>query len=304
MLRTLRYLFSIFVLGGLVYYIYLNREIIPLSELDEHREALAASLLILGVSFFMGGYGWVLILEKMSLRVETRILLRGWFLSQLGKYIPGKIWTAVSRIHLFPGTGNNVQVGYSILLELILINLTGLFIFLCTISVWNYDIPGLENNYFWLLSAIPVCCVVLHPAIMQSVANRILCWMNKAPIEIQLRFGQILELFLYYVVFWCFYGLAFGILASVFTEVTFRTLTIFAGMYIFSIVVGFVSLISPGGLGVREGILSLLLSTQLEIPVAIYLSVVSRVWFTVVEVTLISFFFFQRRGKTTKGVVI
>ena len=86
------------------------------------------------------------------------------------------------------------------------------------------------------------------------------------------------------------YGFAFAILVSAFTQVSIRTMVVLAGMYVFSIVIGFASMVTPSGLGVREGVLAALLSTYLDGPQSVYLSVVARVWFTIVELGMVSFF--------------
>jgi len=135
---------------------------------------------------------------------------------------------------------------------------------------------------------------------MEKTVNVVLLRIKKCPVEIRLNFRQIVELFLYYIFFWCIYGLSFGILASAFIETNIRSLLIFSGIYVFSVVVGVVSVISPGGLGVREGVLSVLLSAYMPTHTAIYISIVSRIWFTLVELGMVLFFLLWRKQKSMK----
>ena len=127
--------------------------------------------------------------------------------------------------------------------------------------------------------------------------NKILRWMKKKPITITLRFNEILQLFFYYLFCWSVYGLSFSLLASAFTPVDFNTLIVFAGIYVFSIIIGFVTIVAPSGLGVREGVLFVFLSSYLDTPLATYLSILSRLWFTIVEISMIIFLMlWNRRG--------
>ncbi|MBI5957020.1 MAG: hypothetical protein HY871_08465, partial [Chloroflexi bacterium] len=49
---------------------------------------------------------------------------------------------------------------------------------------------------------------------------------------------------------------------------------VFAASY----VIGFLSLLTPSGLGVREGVMILLLAPAFSLPVATVISIVSRLW--------------------------
>lgn len=50
---------------------------------------------------------------------------------------------------------------------------------------------------------------------------------------------------------------------------------------------GFVVIIAPSGLGVREGMMSLMLSSFIVTPLAIAISFLSRVWITVFELIML-----------------
>ena len=53
--------------------------------------------------------------------------------------------------------------------------------------------------------------------------------------------------------------------------------------YTLAWITGSVAIFAPGGLGVREGVMTLLLSPILPVPLAIALSFITRVWITVFE---------------------
>jgi uncharacterized membrane protein YbhN (UPF0104 family) len=60
-----------------------------------------------------------------------------------------------------------------------------------------------------------------------------------------------------------------------------------AGALAFANLLGLIAIFAPGGLGVREGILVYFLSYVMPGPVAVVLSVLSRLWMTLIETGLI-----------------
>jgi hypothetical protein len=49
---------------------------------------------------------------------------------------------------------------------------------------------------------------------------------------------------------------------------------------------GFIVIFAPGGLGIREGMMTLLLSPLVPTPLAIAISFMQRVWMTIFEVII------------------
>jgi uncharacterized membrane protein YbhN (UPF0104 family) len=62
-----------------------------------------------------------------------------------------------------------------------------------------------------------------------------------------------------------------------------------------------IAIFAPSGLGVREGALVYLLSLMMATPVAVILSILTRIWMTLIEIALIGMVYlfhkFQKREK-------
>jgi uncharacterized membrane protein YbhN (UPF0104 family) len=69
-----------------------------------------------------------------------------------------------------------------------------------------------------------------------------------------------------------------------FYPVTLRELIIYSGIFAISGLLGFYSLITPGGLGVREGFQAYLMSMFMPVSIAIFISIFSRIWITLAEI--------------------
>jgi uncharacterized membrane protein YbhN (UPF0104 family) len=86
-----------------------------------------------------------------------------------------------------------------------------------------------------------------------------------------------------YVAVWLIYGGSVYLLTASVYPVSLDALPTLTGMYALAWVLGFLSFITPSGLGVREGILSYMLSFVVPVPVAMLLALLLRVWMTAGE---------------------
>ena len=101
-------------------------------------------------------------------------------------------------------------------------------------------------------------------------------WREK--IKISLEYKDILILLSIYLFLWLIIGGAFFCLVKSVYYVEFSEAIFLWGIFSISWVVGFLSFITPGGMGVREGLLAILLSMYMPITVAIIISLIVRVW--------------------------
>ena len=65
---------------------------------------------------------------------------------------------------------------------------------------------------------------------------------------------------------------------------SFSLVIVFSGILAASWLGGYLSIIVPGGFGVREGLLSLLLNIYLPLPIAVFIALLSRIWMVGSEV--------------------
>src|SRR3990172_8930248 len=54
--------------------------------------SLVVSTLIFTSSYFIHVWAWYLITLKLKVAIPFRETMESWFYSQLGKYLPGKVW--------------------------------------------------------------------------------------------------------------------------------------------------------------------------------------------------------------------
>ncbi|NOT08328.1 MAG: flippase-like domain-containing protein [Gemmatimonadales bacterium] len=200
-------------------------------------------------------------------------------LANLGKYIPGKVWAVMGMAYLLRDEGVPVPAAMasSVLHQAFTIVPGAVFISLVLgAGVWG-QLPAVA-----IAVGLCVCAVILYPPLFTRLLNWGLRLLRRPPLAFVLSFPAALGLFGAYVVAWVLYGAAFwcmtvglGLPAGPFLPVT--------AAYGAAYLIGLLALFAPGGLGVREGILTLLLAPYLPAGLSPAVAVVSRLWMTLVE---------------------
>jgi hypothetical protein len=79
-------------------------------------------------------------------------------------------------------------------------------------------------------------------------------------------------------------GSGFALLAAAVTPITATQFAALVATWVAAYVVGYLSLLTPGGLGVREGVMILLLAPLFPVPVPTVIALAARLWVILGEV--------------------
>lgn len=243
---------------------------------------LAASMVILAA--YMEGRA--LVWHYLTLIVDTAIPLRAatvaWFYSQLGKYVPGKVFLYLARLHFYLREGRKLgRVSLAFGVELIATFSASILTLL--LAVFMLDLAGLGRYRGWLVLSLIAMLAAIHPRVLDRivlVASKIL---RRRPFTVSVRYGQMLGFVALYVLNWVVFGAALYAFIRSFYPLGAEAILFLAGAFSFASLVGMVSVFVPSGLGVREGILALLLSRVMPEGIAVVTALSARVWFTLVE---------------------
>jgi len=243
-------------------------------------------------SIFMS-YCWVIGLRNLGIKFNTRKLMGIWLLCQPGKYVPGKVGIVAGRIYLCQRQGlSGSRVFVSAFLEDALSCVAGIMLF--TISL-GYNLNLLPSKYLFFLFAIFILFLFfIHPKVFNFLANLFLRRFSKEYIRVNVKYKQILNLFFMYLAAWLIAGVSFYLITSGVTSVHLEQLPSLIGIFSLSWVIGFLSFLTPGGLGVREGIMISLLRFHFSSPLSFLISVVNRISLTLCEVIVASLIIFKK----------
>ncbi|HYW51489.1 MAG TPA: lysylphosphatidylglycerol synthase domain-containing protein [Gemmatimonadaceae bacterium] len=248
--------------------------------------ALASACVAAGYAILIGA--WRLLLARWRSPLGVIDAARIWFVSSLGKYVPGKIWSigAMAVLAKEAGASPVAATGSSIIM--MLVNIAAGFAVVALAGAGE------------LLSAHPVLRIAAWSTIVATAFGllygpRLLTWavrtgsrLLKRPMPDMpvLSRGLLLLIFGANVAAWIAYGVAFGIFWSALLGhgggISLAALAVYTASYL----MGFLVLVAPGGVGVRETVLvGLLSSLKLATPAdAVLLATTSRIWLTVLEI--------------------
>jgi uncharacterized membrane protein YbhN (UPF0104 family) len=129
--------------------------------------------------------------------------------------------------------------------------------------------------------------IFLHPRFLQKIFNWILVQLKKETISLSISHSNVLWILFVSVVSWLAGGIGFYLFVDSIYPVTLQSILFLTGALAISSTLGLVAIFAPSGLGVREGALVYLLSFMMATPVAAVISILTRIWMTLIEIGLI-----------------
>lgn len=241
---------------------------------------LLASALVswLGVIWLM--YLWRVVIVFLSGRpLRFWVAYRIAALANLGKYLPGKVWSVMGLIYFLTKEGHPgpAAIAATVLHQAYTLVSGILFVSVVLgVGVWG-RVPVAV-----VMGALAIALTILYPPIFERLLNWGLRIIKREPVILRISFLHAVLLYVGYTAAWVVYGSGFwlmskglGIPAGTFWPVVAS----YGGAYL----VGFLALFAPGGLGVREGVLAVMLGPFLPPGLPATVAVLSRLWMTVIE---------------------
>lgn len=243
---------------------------------------LAASVLSLTGVLAWGVWIWSRVLVHFGTTgVTTASLQRIWFLSNLARYIPGKVWQFVGAAQLARSAG----IAAPLLLTSMVVHV--LFSILAAAAVAGVLLPYSALGIgAWKPVGVALSVAgglgMVHPAVINAglgVATRltrreVFTWSG--------RWTDGVRLFLLSVLSWVLYGLAFFLFISSLAAIPLGALPALTAANALSFLAGYFAFL-PAGIGVREAAMTVLLDPVLPSGIAAILAVVSRLWMIAAE---------------------
>ena len=215
---------------------------------------LAGSSLILLVSLWLTPEGWIRLSLFLGSTAQRSELRSAWFVSQLGRYIPGKIWLFAGRAGYLKTRG--LSFSRSILSTVLEMIFTAASVgAVCFLTVWWISGSDL-SSHVRITVILAGACLVLIPVLNPSL-RLLLKTRRKVSNEIDgLRLPIIfsLKILLLYTFIWLFRGFALYLWITGFGLKTTEIWTVLFAVPL-SWLAGYIVFFVPGGVGVREAVI-------------------------------------------------
>lgn len=247
--------------------------------------SLVISFLILIAYLFFRVYIWKVMLQKMDVSLSFRKCVKISFLSTMGKYLPGKVWLVLGKVYLAGKEGIPKPLALaSAVLEGVL-ELTASIVFFLVYMAVRPESTVLSVNLLLILGiALAAGLVMLHPGIFYAAINVVLNRLKKDTIQPAIGYSGMIQLFSYYLLLMLIQGIAFYFFVNAICYLPFSTIFGLSASVAAAGALGTLSVFTPSGLGVREGVLALLLANYVVSPVAVLISLLARLWVTMGEI--------------------
>jgi glycosyltransferase 2 family protein len=227
---------------------------------------------------------WRAALADLGGQLAQAGAMRVFYLGQLGKYLPGSIWPAVTQMRL----GRDYRVpprvsGAAFAVFMLVLVGTGLLVGLPVVPLLGRDAV---DEYRWLVLVLPLVALALAPPVLNRAIALALRAIGRPPLPAPLSLAGVLRVAGWALASWLCYGVQVYLLARRLGVEGGALLWLqCTGAFAAAFASGPLLLVVPAGAGVREAALLLLLGSTVTVPVAAVLAVVSRLLFIVGDLT-------------------
>ncbi len=255
-----------------------------------------AASLLWGALYFAGlAVSWTLLLRTMGGAARSVGLAAGshiWLSTMLARYVPGNVWHIVGRVALAGSLGvSKGQVAASATVEQLLTLLGALAVFGLSLPLWGGD----AGPAAWMLLLVPAGLAALHPRILGALMAWAARRLRRPELAWPYRYPTMLGIVGAYTLANLAAGVGLYVIVDGLTEVGPAQAALVVGASALAWAAGYLSFLTPSGLGVREAALTALLATALPLPVAVAASLAYRVALTLGEVIAVAASFLLMR---------
>lgn len=281
--KVLYTLLFILSLIAVLWYIALNIDKISKFAFEFNPVYLVLSLLLVMLGHLVNFSIWIILSFSFGMRVPVASAGKAWFLSRLGRYIPGKVPFLLYRIRVYKQFPGRV-VTLATVVEYIASISAACLIILASIIDNPIAIPEVLR---WTAAAGAVLFLsVLWPPILKRVVNLILRLFRRKSVKEIPSYRVILSTVGGYIVAAMIHGLGFFLLLRSLTDISISYYLTITGIYFAAGLVGLAAVFAPSGIGVLEGFMMLVLPLFIPQPVAIVGILGIRIIVTVTELFL------------------
>lgn len=222
--------------------------------------------------------GWRVLLADLGTRLPAAPAASIFLVGQLGKYVPGSVWTVVAQAEM----GAKLRVPRR---RMAVVGLLAIGLGVLTGSLMGIpavprllDRSGDAFSWWWVVLAVVLGAVLLWPRLLNAVIARGLRVLRREPLEHELSGRAVALTVAWFVLAWLCAGGGVLVLAlSLAPDTALGPLLVTTlGGFALASAAGMFSILVPAGVGVRDGIIALLLVTLMPLSAATAVVVVAR----------------------------
>jgi uncharacterized membrane protein YbhN (UPF0104 family) len=241
---------------------------------DQPPAALVGSLVVALAGVYMSFLLWRGTLAALGSPLPVRPAARLFFVTQLGKYLPGAVWPILAQMRMGREHGVPRQrMALAFLLTLGLATVVGVLLGVAALPA----LLRAEGRVVLLgLLVVPVLVLLLVPRVINGLLATGLRLLRRPGLDAPLLGRDVARGVGSALLFWLVYGSHVGLLAVGLGADPLESFPVALGGFAIAFSLGPLLVVLPAGAGVREAVLVVLLSGVLSTPEATAVALTSR----------------------------
>jgi glycosyltransferase 2 family protein len=235
-----------------------------------------------------GVFLWSRVLSQFSLGgTEFPYLLRIWSLSNAARYIPGGVWQFLTAAQLSRGVGLPGVLALTSMMVHVLLSLLAAITISALVLPLNFLAIGSAASIAARIAILLIAAGIVHPRVINGALGLVPRILSRDVLVWRGSWGAGLLLLVLANLSWLLYGAAYTLFVASLAPVGLNAYLPFTAVNALSFTAGYLALPVPGGVGVRESAMTLLLAPYLPVGVAAIVSVAARLWSIAAELLLV-----------------
>ena len=144
------------------------------SEQNASKPLMLLSFALAWLGYYFAPLPWQKILEALKIpRIDRGELRRNWYITQMGSYMPGKLWMVLGRLTFLKGNGTGTFKGVTaIVLENIYMLVALGILALIALPFLGSDLPGAVTIALWISAGLAIL-MLFAPGLQKKFARRL-----------------------------------------------------------------------------------------------------------------------------------
>jgi uncharacterized membrane protein YbhN (UPF0104 family) len=227
---------------------------------------------------------WRTILRGLGAPAPFRQSSKVFFVSQLGKYLPGSVWPVLAQMEY----GRRTHTGRKTMLAANALTVALSLAAGLIVAAGCLPFAGAAglHRYWWAFACLPLLLGLLHPKSVPGLLNLIFTRLGREPMDSQLSWSTVVRATGWALLSWLFFGLHLLALVNGVGVHGWHVAAASIGGFALAVSAGILFIPAPAGAGVRDAVLIAALGAVLGSGTAVAVGLVSRVVLIVVDLML------------------
>ena len=242
------------------------------------------SVLLGALGTFLSVLGWRAVLVDLGGKLDVSAATRVFFVGQLGKYLPGSVWSVLAQAEL--AKQQNVPRKSALAASILGAALSIAAGLVLAAVLLPFGAHQAVRRYWWVIAIVPVFVLLLHPRVAGAALNRVLRLARRDPLEKSPTYAGTMRAVGWYSLGWLVLGLHAWLLVVGLGAAAGRSLPVTVGGFALAFCIGTLFIPAPAGAGVRDVALTVALRPVLSSTAALAAALASRVILAILDFVL------------------